>query len=86
MNHDGWAPHPQLAPDGAPAECVLASLRVCANGWDPQARLVGNVRAGDIVRALDEVRERPAGPPGVPVEARPGGEWSAEALRASRNG
>ena len=62
MNHDGWAPHPQLAPDGAPAECVLASLRVCANGWDPQARLVGNVRAGDIVRALDEVRERPAGP------------------------
>lgn len=40
-------------PDGAPPAEVLAALRVCASCCEPEARLVGNVRAGDIVRMCD---------------------------------
>lgn len=40
--------------DDAPAELVLAAVRQCAASWVPEARLVGNVRAGDIVRATTE--------------------------------
>lgn len=41
--------------DGADAITVLAILRFCAASWVPDARIVGNIRAGDIVKALDEV-------------------------------
>ena len=34
---------------------VLSMVRDCAAGWEPQACLVGNARAGDIVRACDAV-------------------------------
>jgi len=37
--------------DAAPA-IVLAAVRACAASWVPEARILGNVRAGDIVRAL----------------------------------
>lgn len=48
-------------PDGAPARDVLLYLRWCARSWQGEARLIGNLRACDIVRAVDEVigeRER----------------------------
>ena len=41
--------------DDAPSLNVLAAVRVCAASWEPDARIIGNVRAGDIVRSLDEV-------------------------------
>lgn len=41
--------------DNAPSLNVLAAVRVCAAGWEPDVRIIGNVRAGDIVRSLDEV-------------------------------
>jgi hypothetical protein len=41
--------------DGAPAETVLAVLVRCFLSWQPNARVVGNVRAGDAVRAIGEM-------------------------------
>lgn len=38
--------------DDAAPDVVLAEVLRCALGWVPEARIVGNVRAGDIVRAL----------------------------------
>jgi hypothetical protein len=38
-------------PDGAPSRDVLRSLQICASLWEPGARIQGNLRAGDIVRA-----------------------------------
>ena len=40
--------------DNAPSIDVLAAVRHCANSWDPEARLLGNVRACDIARACTE--------------------------------
>jgi hypothetical protein len=45
----------QCHPDNAPPAEVLAAVRWCAMAWDPRARLLGNVRAGDMVRAIDAV-------------------------------
>lgn len=39
-------------PDEAPASEVLAYVLSCARLWVPSARIIGNARAGDIVRAL----------------------------------
>lgn len=39
-------------PDEAPASEVLAYMLSCARLWVPEARIIGNARAGDIVRAL----------------------------------
>lgn len=47
--------------DDAPPRDVLAMVRLCAASWVPEARLLGNVRAGDIVRALDAIDRRGAG-------------------------
>ncbi len=33
---------------------ILESLIECASSWDKEARLVGNVKAGDIVDAVSE--------------------------------
>ena len=41
--------------DGAPAEIVLAALTRCFLSWRPDARVLGNVRAGDAVRAIREM-------------------------------
>lgn len=40
--------------DDAPADLVLAALRQCAASWQPGARVMGNVRAGDVVRAATD--------------------------------
>ncbi len=49
--------------DPAPGEPLdtIAGLRECAAGWDPQARLLGNWKAGDIVRACDAIMSGTAG-------------------------
>lgn len=44
------------APDGKPAHVVLAYLEACASAWDPKARVLGNLRAEDLLRALGELR------------------------------
>ena len=41
--------------DGAPAEIVLAALTRCFLSWRPDARVLGNVRAGDAFRAIREM-------------------------------
>ncbi|MCW3783559.1 hypothetical protein [Defluviimonas salinarum] len=41
--------------DDAEALTVLAVLRYCAASWVPEARIVGNIRAGDIVRSLEPI-------------------------------
>ena len=41
--------------DGAPAETVLAALTRCFLSWRSDARVLGNVRAGDAVRAIREM-------------------------------
>lgn len=40
------------ATDGADMMTVLAEVARCASSWEPEVRLLGNVRAGDIVRAI----------------------------------
>ena len=46
---------------------VLSGLINCADGWEPDVRLLGNIRAGDIVRAVSEVL--PVADDGEPVTA-----------------
>ena len=41
--------------DGAPALDVLREVRVCALAWKPEVRILGNVRAQDVARAVTEV-------------------------------
>jgi hypothetical protein len=41
-------------PDGAPCRQVLRALQICASLWEPGARIQGNLRADDIVRACAE--------------------------------
>ena len=41
--------------DGAETTVVLAVLKACAECWEYDARIIGNIRAGDIVRALQMV-------------------------------
>jgi hypothetical protein len=38
--------------DGAKPDFVLSAVLGCALRWEPDARIIGNVRAGDIVRAI----------------------------------
>lgn len=40
-------------PDDADPRVILRYLRACAGSWEPGVRLLGNLRAGDIVRAVD---------------------------------
>lgn len=40
--------------DDAPADVVLRVTLECAEAWEPGVRLLGNVRAGDMARALQE--------------------------------
>lgn len=38
--------------DDAPEEAIIAAIIKCAQSWQGEARIIGNVRAKDIVRAL----------------------------------
>lgn len=40
-----------VAPDNGTPKEVLAAVLECATAWVPDARIIGNVRAGDIARA-----------------------------------
>lgn len=40
--------------DDAPADVVLRTVAHCASGWEGDVRLLGNVRAKDIGRAIRE--------------------------------
>ncbi|MCB5201696.1 WYL domain-containing protein [Neorhizobium sp. T786] len=42
-----------VAPDNGTPHEVLSAVLACARAWVPEARIVGNVRAGDIVRAIE---------------------------------
>lgn len=46
--------------DNAPAAHVLVGVLRCALAWVPEARIIGNVRAGDIARAVTEALDEPA--------------------------
>lgn len=48
--------------DNAPPSLVLAALRQCAASWEGGVRLLGNIRAQDIVRAIDELGVTPRVP------------------------
>ena len=49
---------PYMTTYNAPVLHVLAEVRRCAASWAPEVRLLGNVRAADIVRACDEAIKR----------------------------
>lgn len=44
-----------LNTDDAYYEDVLLAVGACADSWNPEVRLVGNVKAGDITRAIATV-------------------------------
>ena len=46
-----------VAPDNGTVPEVLAAVLQCARAWVPEARIVGNVRAGDIARAIEAALE-----------------------------
>jgi hypothetical protein len=52
---NGPAPEHCANTDGASAVVVLNEVAYCASCWDGKARLLGNVRAEDIVRACSVV-------------------------------
>jgi len=41
-----------VAPDNGTPHEVLSAVLECARAWVPEARIIGNVRAGDIARAI----------------------------------
>jgi len=43
--------------DEADPWTVLAAVRACVISWQPEARIIGNVRAGDIARAIQTIAE-----------------------------
>lgn len=59
-----WSTIPNRETDDAHPINVLAGVHLCATHWSPQARIVGNVRAGDIVRAIDWLATQPSGTSG----------------------
>lgn len=57
--------------DDAEAVTVLAAIRHCANSWESGARLVGNVRAGDISRVCTIAINALAQGAWMPIETAP---------------
>jgi len=43
------------APDNGTATAVLSAVLECAEAWVPEARIIGNVRAGDIARVVRSI-------------------------------
>jgi hypothetical protein len=65
-----------VAPDnGTPREVMFAVLE-CAKAWVPEARIIGNVRAGDIARSIEALNPELA--PAAPTEAFPVESHEAE--------
>lgn len=42
-----------VAPDNGTPDEVLSYVLECAKAWVPEARIIGNARAGDIARAIE---------------------------------
>lgn len=61
---------PEGSTDGAPAETVLAELVRCYLHWEPDARVLGNVRSADAVRAIREMWEKANAPAATPDTVR----------------
>lgn len=55
-----WKLAAVAVPDNGSTEEVLAAVLECACAWVPEARIIGNVRAGDIARAVADVLAAPA--------------------------
>jgi hypothetical protein len=49
--------------DSASAIVVLNQLLICAENWVPDARIIGNIRAGDISRAVRAIVDEGIGIP-----------------------
>jgi hypothetical protein len=60
-----------VAPDNGTVPEVLAAVLQCARAWVPEARIVGNVRAGDIARAIEAALEASRVAPVCQKEAEP---------------
>lgn len=43
--------------DNASPETVLMELLICATSWQGEARIIGNIRAMDIARAITHIFE-----------------------------
>ena len=43
--------------DDADTVTVLRAITYCAGLWAPEARIIGNIRAGDIARAVNDALE-----------------------------
>jgi hypothetical protein len=56
------------SPDNGTVHEVLSAVLACANAWVPEARIIGNVRAGDIARAIAHITAEP-----LPVAFAPSG-------------
>lgn len=56
-----------VSTDDADWRTVLRVTRGCAMAWEPQVRLLGNVRAGDLARAIDEALRTSPHTPGLPA-------------------
>lgn len=65
-------------PDDGTAQEVLSSALQCANAWVPEARILGNVRAGDLSRALSAALSiEQTQPDGWQHRTKqPGAQWS----------
>lgn len=64
--------------DDAPAETVMAALVCCFLSWEPDARVLGNVRSADAVRAIREMwgkANTPVTPPATVAALVEALEW-----------
>ena len=51
-----------IPPDNGTPQEVISYVLSCARAWQPEARIIGNARAGDIVRVLSALVSAPAAP------------------------
>lgn len=56
--------------DNAAPAVVLAQLVACAESWVPEARIIGDIRAADISRAVRALLAEPAAIPALVWEDR----------------
>lgn len=75
---DRTRPPMEAPPDGAPTGDVAAYVRLCASGWRPEARILGNARAEDVVRMCDALIRYQSGTLRFPTR------WSAASAAAAR--